>query len=226
MPQARTPYLIIIAALLLGLLASVGSCRAQRELQRVTAGNVAALLTQNEIIQKNAEGQSITSKRSLLLQEKEFTKIVGVKDSTIRKLQAAVKAAGKNTSAAVVFTATTKDKASGKVDSVAMIPGRTVVLADDTIAAPTYYGYIKGPNFKGLVVARPDSISLISYEVTQSYTVAFTKDAVQITSLGMNTVASDVQSFQLPLAKKPKRGVWAIGGGVVGTIGTLLLLAL
>jgi hypothetical protein len=227
MPQSKTPYLLLIAALAIGLLFAVGSCQAERKLQQLTSHNVATLLTMNETYKRNAEGQLVTAKNSLILQAKEFTKIKGVKDSTIRLLQAAVKAAGKKTSSAVVFTAVTHDHAYGAVDSIRYEPRKSTVSSSDTASivemAPVYYGYVQGPGFKGLVRADPDSVALLNYTVTQKYTVAFADKQVLITPLGTNTQASEVQAFQLPPAKKPKRGLWAIGGGVVGLFLVLLL---
>lgn len=224
--QTRTPYLIAIAVLLLALLASVGTCQNEVQSRKDAVHNVDVLLSNTETKLKNAEGQTVTLKQSLLLQAEDFTKIKGAKDSTIRLLQAAVKAAGKKTSAAVVFTAVTRDKAAGAVDSIRYEPRPVAVLSKDTTRtiemAPVYFGYVQGPGFKGLVRADMDSIQLLNYTVTQKYTVAFTDKQVQITPLGTNTQASEVQSFQLPEADKPKRGLWALVGGVL----VLLLVAL
>jgi hypothetical protein len=229
MPQSRTPYLITIAVLLLALLFTVSHCRNETQLRKLATSNVETLLTQNEKVSRNAAGQAVTAKQSLQLQAADFTKIKDVQDAKIKALQQAVKAGGKETKAAVVFTAVTKDKAVGRVDSIKHLPPSLAVLPSDTSlqGAPVYYGYIEGPGFKGLVVARPDSISLLNYVVTQSYTVAFTKDKgkdyVQITALSTNTVASDVQSFEIPPAKKPKRGLWAIAGFIAGRLITFVL---
>jgi hypothetical protein len=210
MLKTRLPYLLAIAVLLLALAFSVHQCQQNKQEAGTAAKNVQVLLADTERLKKNAEGQTVTYKQSLQLQADEFSKIKGVKDATIASLQKAVKDAGKRTTAATVFTATTKDRAAGAVDSI-----RYITRTEVRDSLPTYYGIVRGPGFEAAILANKDSIVLDSYEVTQRYTVAFTDREVQITPLSLNTVATDVQSFQLPPDPKPKRGLWALIGGVL-----------
>jgi hypothetical protein len=222
-----------ICLILIGLLGvSVSKCAEANNEKEEAVFNSERLLTEQEQYIADAQGRVTTVKESLVLQAAEFTKIRGIKDEQIAKLQEAVKNAGKGVRAAAVFTAVTRGKVAGRTDSIQFIPAKVIVRSSDTIREmPVYYGKIAAPGITGWVRADADSIHLDSYQLKQDYSVAFTdqkkglfgkrKKVVQIKALNAGTQVEEVRSIEVP-EPKANRGLFFGAGAVV----TLILLLL
>lgn len=205
------PYIACLL-LLLALAFSVSECQDNKR----AAANTYTLLQDAEKKTVDAQGRVTTSKQSLVLQAKEFTRLKSITDQQIRTLQLAVKAAGKKTTAATVFRTVTMGKATGRTDSIVY-----VVKPDTTQEMPVYYGKASGPGIQAWVRAAPDSVELLSYRIQQEYTVAFADGKVNIKALNTGTEVDNVRSFEVPPTKH-RRGLFFGLGALVPFI--LLLL--
>jgi hypothetical protein len=225
----------IIAALLLALLFSLSQCSKEREQNSHLTSNVTELLSNQAQITKDAKGRVTATKVSAELKAKDLLKIIAGQNQQLKNLQEAVKAGGKEVKSAVAFQAVTVTKAAGPVDSIAYEPASPVVCAADTVhedpcPKPTYFGTVQAFGYTAKVRAAPDTIKIVSATTNDFVVSLHTKGGlfrrpvpiVVIKALNPATGVEQVQSWQQP-QDRPRRGVWAIVGGVLVLVLTLAL---
>jgi hypothetical protein len=234
----KTGALVLMAIAL--LLLSMRSCNKSNELSSLQKVNTA--LADSVHIFKDENGRMSASIDIIEIDRKGLLETINSKDEMIGKLQAVV-ASDKNATAAAVFRAEARGRASGVTHYATKVIAYTGVSSVDTTNKcppcdlPIYKSEVHGDGITANVTAGPDSTVIDNYKIEQDFAVTFTSakkkglfakrtKTVVVTALSKNGAITDVRSFQEPV-DPPKRGLWAgIGAAVVVAlkVGAALLL--
>lgn len=195
-------YILIF---IIGILLVFGVHQCQR-IQEIDSSNDA--LRAEVKYSKDELGRNVATIQKI---ETDRKNLLSIKDSSIAKLQAEVRRAGKNAVGVTIIKTVTEGKASGK----------TIVYVPDSCKL---VGVVKNDVFEAKVEATPDSIRILYYKVFNEFVYAettvsggFLKPKVPVVSITANqgTTVAETKAWHVKTPKQYK-GLYFIGGALVG----------